>query len=252
MIATIALRELRSLFLSPLAWTILAVLTFVLAYVFLVQIQVFVDYQGRLAGLESSPGVTEVVAAPLFQFAATLMLLVAPLLTHRSIAGERRAGTLTLLQAAPVTASEIVLGKFLALIGFFAVLTLLVAAMPLSLAVGTGLDWRHLAACVLTLLLLLAAFSAIGLFLSALVEEPLIAAVMTFGALLLLKILDWASSVGAAEGTGALFRYVSMSGHYEPMLGGRFSSADALYFVIGTALFLALAAWRLDSDRLQR
>ncbi|MGQ0657246.1 MAG: ABC transporter permease [Chromatiales bacterium] len=252
MIITIALRELRSLFLSPLAWAILAVLLFILAYVFLVQIQVFVDYQPRLAGMESAPGVTEIVAAPLFEFAAILLLLVAPLLTHGSIAGERRAGTLILLQAAPVSSSQIVFGKFVALTLFFSVLVMLVAAMPLSLAAGTVLDWRHLAACVITLVLLLGAFSAIGLFLSALVEEPVIAAVMTFGALLLLKILDWATSVASEEGTSAAFRYLSMSRHYEPMLGGRFSSIDVLYFVIFTATFLALAVWRLNEDRLQR
>lgn len=118
MTAVIAARELRSLFLSPLAWVILAVVVFILAYAFLVQVQVFTEIQPRLAGLPSAPGVTEIVAAPLFEFAAMILLLVAPLLTHRAVAAERRGGTLVLLQSAPVSSTQIVLGKYLGLLAF--------------------------------------------------------------------------------------------------------------------------------------
>jgi ABC-2 type transport system permease protein len=250
MTAAIAARELRSLFLSPLAWVILAVVTFILAYAFLVQVQVFTEFQPRLSGLPSAPGVTEIVAAPLFEFAAMILLLVAPLLTHRVIAGERRAGTLILLQSAPVSATQIVLGKYLGLLSFFAIIVLLLAAMPVSLAVGTVPDWRHLGACVLTLMLLLSAFVALGVFISSAVEEPVAAAMITFGALLLLKIIDWSTEVATETKTGGVMRYLSMSRHYEPLLGGRFSSSDVLYFVILTLVCLALAIWRLDADRL--
>lgn len=250
MTAAIAARELRSLFLSPLAWVILAVVVFILAYAFLVQVQVFTEIQPRLAGLPSAPGVTEIVAAPLFEFAAMMLLLVAPLLTHRAIAAERRAGTLVLLQSAPVSSTQIVLGKYLGLLAFFALLALLVAAMPASLALGTVPDWGHLGACVLTLILLLSAFVAMGVFISSAVEEPIAAAMITFGALLLLKIIDWSTEVATETRTGVLMRYLSMSRHYEPLLAGRFASSDVLYFVILTLVCLALAIWRLDADRL--
>lgn len=252
MIRIIASRELRALFVSPLAWVTLAVVSFIMAYVFLIQVQLFTEYQPRLAGLPSAPGVTEIVAAPMFRFAALLLLLIAPLLTHRSIAGERRSGTLTLLQAAPVAPRQIVLGKWLGLMGFFSVFLLLVVAMPASLALGTSPDWRHLAACMLTLLLLLSAFSAIGIFISSLVDDPIAAAMLTFGALLLLKIIDWTSEVSTGTVPSLALRYLSMSRHYEPLLGGRFASTDVLYFVLLTAMFLALSVWRLEEDRLQR
>jgi ABC-2 type transport system permease protein len=188
----------------------------------------------------------------MFEFAAIILLLVAPLLTHRSIAGERRAGTLTLLQAAPVSAMQIVLGKFFALFCFFAIIVLLIAAMPASLVFGTLPDWRQIGACMVTLALLLSAFAAIGVFISALVEEPIVAAMLTFGALLLLKILDWATETGGDTRTSEVFAYLSMSRHMQPMFAGRFASTDVLYFVILTVAFLALAAWRLEADRLQR
>ena len=75
MIGAIAARELRGLFLSPLAWAILAAIQLVLGYVFLVQVEVFLQWQGRLAAIEGAPGLTEIVAAPLFRTAAVVLLL---------------------------------------------------------------------------------------------------------------------------------------------------------------------------------
>jgi ABC-2 type transport system permease protein len=99
-------------------------------------------------------------------------------------------------------------------------------------------------------MLLLSAFVSLGVFISSAVEEPVAAAMITFGALLLLKIIDWSTEVATETKTGGVMRYLSMSRHYEPLLGGRFSSSDVLYFVILTLVCLALAIWRLDADRL--
>jgi ABC-2 type transport system permease protein len=251
MIRIIAARELKSLFLSPLAWAVLAVTQFLFAYMFLTQLEVYARAQPRLAGLESAPGVTEIVAAPLYSSAAVVLLLIAPLLTMRLIAEERRNDTLTLLLSAPISATEIVLGKFTGLISFFVLMIALLTLMPLSLNLGTSLDFGQLGACLLALLMLLAAFSALGLFISSLTAHPMVAGVSTFGALLLLWIIDWASTTGSEDKTGTLFNYLSMNHHYQLLLSGVFSSVDAGYFVLFTAMFLALTVWRVDADRLQ-
>ena len=73
-----------------------------------------------------------------------------------------------------------------------------------------------------------------------------------FAALLLLWIIDWASTTGSKEDSGELFTYLSMDHHYRPLLAGIFSSVDAIYFILFAAVFLALTIWRLDADRLQR
>jgi ABC-2 type transport system permease protein len=218
---------------------------------FLTQLEVYARNQARLAGLESAPGVTELVAAPLYSSAGVVLLLIAPLLTMRLIAEERRSDTLTLLLSAPVTATEIVLGKFAGLMGFFVLMIVLLTLMPLSLSLGTSLDLGQLAACVLALLMLLSAFCALGLFISALTAHPMVAGISTFGALLLLWIIDWASATGSTDKTSALFGYLSLDHHYQPLLSGVFSSTDAGYFILFTAMFLALAVWRVDADRLQ-
>ncbi|HEB93785.1 MAG TPA: ABC transporter permease [Gammaproteobacteria bacterium] len=244
----IAGRELRSLFLSPMAWAILAVVCGICAWFFLAYLDFFLQIQPRLATVPGGPGAADIVVAPLFSTAATVLLLVAPLLTMRLISEERRAQTLPLLLSAPVSMTEIVLGKFLGVLGFVLVMLLLIAAMPLSLLAGGTLDLGLWAAGVLGLLLLLASFCSIGLYLSTLTAQPVVAAVSTFGLLLLLWILNLASAGADDKG---LLDYLSLMSHFQPLLRGIFSSTDIAYYLLLIGTFLVLSIRRLDTDRLQ-
>jgi ABC-2 type transport system permease protein len=249
MLLTIAGRELRSLFLSPLAWAILAVVQFIIAYLFLSAVDAYLMVQPRLAAIEGAPGVADLVIAPLFGNAAIILLLITPMITMRVLSEERRNRTISLLFSAPVSMTEIILGKYLGVLGFFLVLLAMIALMPLSLLAGTELDLGKLAAGLLGLTLLLAAFSAIGLFMSALTDQPTIAAISTFGLLLLLWIIDWAGKSEAQ--VSGLFAYLSMLRHYETLLKGLIHSTDVAYYLLITILFLGLSIRRLDADRLQ-
>ena len=249
MIFTIAARELRSLFLSPLAWSILAVTLFILAYLFLSQIEAYINLQPRLATLEGAPGVADIVVAPLFADAAVVLLLITPLVTMRVLSEERRNRTLTLLFSAPLSMTEIVVGKYLGVLSFFLILLALLVLMPLSLLAGTELDMGKLAAGMLGLILVIAAFTAIGVYMSSLTEQPTVAAVTTFGLLLLLWIIDWAGNK-QMDDNGAL-AHLSMLRHYEPLLKGLFSSADVAYYLLLIVLFIGFSIRRLDATRLQ-
>ncbi len=249
-IFVIAARELRSLFLSPLAWSILAVVQMLLAYLFLAQLEYFRMLEPRIAALEDSPGVTDLVVAPLYGNAGVILLLVTPLLTMRLISEERRSRTLSLLLSAPVSVSEIILGKYLGTLGLMGILILMLSLMPLSLALGTSLDWGKFAACVLGLSLLLTAFTAIGLYLSTLTSQPMVAAVGGFGVLLLLWILDWSGTIGTES--GKVLGYLSMLRHYETLLKGQVATSDLAYFLLLSAVFVVLSIRQLDNDRLQK
>ncbi|GAB6040798.1 ABC transporter permease subunit [Endothiovibrio diazotrophicus] len=252
MILTIAQRELRALFLSPLAWAILAVVQFIMAYIFLAQVEFFVtQVQPQLVGLEGAPGITDIVVAPLFNNAAIILLLVVPMLTMRTVSEESRSGTLSLLFSAPLSMSEIILGKYLGLLAFLAVMLVMIALMPLSLLAGGELDLGKLASGVIALGLLLAAFAAAGLFISTLTDQPVVAAVSTFGLLLLLWIIDWAGGAGEEDRASGLFNYLSLLRHQEGLLKGLISSADLAYYLLFILTFLALSIRRLDSYRLQ-
>lgn len=244
---TIAGRELRSLFLSPLAWSILAVVTAICAWFFLAYVDLFLQIQPRLAANPGGPGVSDIVVAPLFATAATVLLLVTPLITMRLVSEERRAQTLPLLLSAPVSMSEIVLGKFLGALGFVYLMLALVGAMPLSLLAGGDIDLGLWAAGLLALALVLSCFCSIGLYLSTLTAQPVVAAISTFGLLLLLWVLDITSSQLGEQG---VLHYLALSAHYQPLLRGIVDSADIAYFLLLTVTFLVLSIRRLDAERL--
>ncbi|HHI92041.1 MAG TPA: ABC transporter permease [Gammaproteobacteria bacterium] len=249
MVFTLAARELRSMFLSPMAWVILAVVSGLCAYFFLLYIDLYLQLQPRLAGLSNAPGVTNVIVMPLFSTTATVLLLVTPLLTMRLISEERRSQTLSLLMSAPVSMTEIILGKFLGVFTFVLLMLALVAVMPLSLWAGGEIDMGLWASGLLGLVLLLASFCSIGLYISTLTTQPTVAAVTTFGILLLLWVLNLAGSTGN-EGGGVL-NYLSLLSHYQPLLKGIFSSTDVVYYLLLIFSCLALSVRRLDADRLQ-
>ncbi len=247
---TIAGRELRSLFLSPLAWTILAVTQVICAYIFLIQIVFFKGMEAKLAAIPGAPGLTEIVVNPLLRSSGIVMLLLAPLLTMRSFSEERRSGSIILLLSAPISVIEIVMGKYLGLLGFLFLAVLMISVMPLSLSVGTSLDFGLFAAGVLGLLLLVSAFVAAGLFFSSLTENPTVSAVSTFGLLLCLWILDWAGSSGGGP-TGDLLNNLALLPRYDALLKGEFDTADIAYYLLFITLFLGLAVYRLDLLRMR-
>lgn len=248
MILTIARREFQSLFLSPLAWSILAVVQLILAYLFLARVELFMLYQSQLLASDSAPGLTEIIVSDLLGSAAIVLLLVTPLLTMRLVSEERRNRTLSLLFSAPISMTEIVLGKYLGILFFLLVMVAMIALMPLSLLAGGGLDAGLFASSLLGLVLLLAGFAAVGLFMSTLTQHPAVAAISGFGALLLFWILDWTGE--GVAGNGSLLAYLSLVNHYKPFLEGIFDSADAIYHLLFIITFLVLSIHRLDADRL--
>ncbi len=248
MIGTIALRELKNLFLSPLAWAIMAVLQLILAYLFLSQIDTFLQLQPRLAGIEGAPGVTDIVVAPLLQTIGFLLLLIAPAITMRVFSDEKRNHTLSLLLSSPVSMTEIVLGKFLGVTLSLLLLLAMLTAMPVSLYAGTSLDAGKLASGLLGLALLLSAFAAVGIFMSSLTEQPVVAAISTLGLLILLWIVDWTGT--QEENMTGLLQYLSLQTHFESFLKGLFSTTDVVYYLLLIATFLVLSIRRLDQQRL--
>ncbi len=250
MILTIASREFKSLFLSPLAWTVLAVLQYILAYLFLTQVETFTLLQPKLATIEGAPGLTDIVVTPLYGNAGLILLLVTPLLTMRLICEERRNKTLSLLLSAPISNVDIILGKYFGLLGLLLLAVLLITLMPLSLLAGGELDVGKVAANLLALVLLVTAFTATGLFMSTIAGHPTVAAMGTFGILLLLWILDWTS--GMQDQRSELLVYLSILRHFQNIQSGLISTVDIGYFLLFTATFILLSIRSLDNERLQK
>jgi len=243
----IARNELRRLFVQPLAWALLAAVLGVLAYFFLLTLQGFLVLMPKIAGNAAAPGVTDLVALPLMRAIASVLLLVVPLLGMRTFAGDRAA--LPLLLTSGLSDARIVVGKYISLVVFFALLILVALAMPLSLEVGTALDLGRLAASAFGLMLFAAALAALALWASALAQQPAVAA----GLALVLNLLLWMLDAGARyEGvTSEFVNYLALPTHLEPFLHGIVSTVDVVYFVLLAMVALALATRRLSASRVR-
>ncbi|MCX7088087.1 MAG: ABC transporter permease subunit [Methylococcales bacterium] len=250
MMLTIACRELKTLFLSPLAWVLLAVVQIIQAYLFLTLVEAFNGVQSSLANMSDSPGLADLVVTPLFYNTAVILLLIIPLLTMRMICEERRNKTLALLLSAPISNVHIIGGKFLAVLGLLSLTILLASLMSLSLTIGATLDFGKFFANILALSLLAAAFTAIGLWLSCVASQPTVAAISTFGCLLLLWMLDWSNSF--RDQSSSTLHYLSISRHFQTLQSGLMSTVDISYFVLFIITFLTLSVRRLEQDRLQK
>lgn len=245
MIRLIAMRELRSLFAMPSTWLVLAALQFILAWFFLAMLEAFLSVQPQLAQLANPPGVTATVAAPLFNTAALLLMMLTPMFTMRLIAEERRNQTLALLLSAPLAGWQIVLGKFFGLFSFLALLGCAVPLMLCTLASGATLDFGLLLSNLLGLLLLTGSFVALGLYVSALTTQPAIAAVGTLAVLAGLWLADI-----AATAPDSPWHAISPLHHFQSFNAGLLDSGDAAFFVLFSAAFLLLAVRRLHNNRI--
>lgn len=254
MIKLIAIREFKSLFLSPLAWAILTVTQIIMCYQFLSQLESYLIVQSRLSTIENSPGITDLVVSPFFGGGAIILLLIVPLLTMRLISEEQKNQTIILLFSAPISMTQIILGKYFGVLGFLVVLLMMIVLMPLSLLMGTDIDLGQLSAAILGLFLVLASFTAAGLYMSTLTKHPAIAAVSSFGLLFFLWIINWAGSSTNSpvmqNQNDMTLSYFSILNHFEPLLKGVFSSVDIIYYCLFITLFMILSIRRLEHLRL--
>ena len=244
MIRLLAMRELRSLFAMPSTWFILAALQFIFAWFFLARLEAFLEVQPQLAQLANPPGVTTTVAAPIFNTVALLLMMLVPMFTMRLIAEERRNQTLALLLSSPLSGLHIVLGKFLGLLIFLAVLMTGVPLMLYTLALGTALDHGLLLSNMLGLLLLTASYIALGLYISALTAQPIIAAIGAFAVLIGL----WLADIGAVA-ENSPWHSISPLNHFQNFNNGLLDSRDAAFFILFTVVFLLLTMKRLHNNR---
>jgi len=243
----IARNELRRLFAQPLAWALLAAVLVVLAYFFLLTLQGFLVLMPKIAGNAASPGVTDLVALPLTRAIASVLLLVVPLLGMRAFAGDRVA--LPLLLTSGLSDARVVLGKYIGLVAFLALLILATLAMPLSLQVATALDLGRLAVAALGLMSFAATLAALALWASALAQQPAVAA----GLALVLNLLLWMLDAGARyEGVSSDFiNYLALPTHLEPFLHGIVATVDIAYFLLLSTVALALTTRRLAASRVR-
>jgi ABC-2 type transport system permease protein len=229
---TIAKREFRSYFDSPIAYIVICLSFFALGLMFF-----FLN--GGFWQLDRAS------VSRLFEFAPMgLSFLVVPVVTMRLLAEERRSGTLEMLITLPVKDSDVVLGKYLGALGLVLILVLSTLAYPLVMFkfpwnLGP-LDAGPVASGYLGMVLFSGAAVAVGLLISALTESQAVAFFITFfvlGALWLFG--DLASKAGGT--LAAVLNYVSFQSRLSNFWRGLVDSRDVVFFLSVTALSLMVA-----------
>ncbi len=245
MILTIARKEFHSLFSVPSTWLILGGLQFIFSWFFLARLDAYLQVQTQLAMVANAPGATMSVAAPVFGTLALILMMLIPLFTMRLLAEERRNQTLILLLAAPISSTAIVLGKYISLILFITIIVVGSTCMLSILEIGTHLDIGLLIANAVGLWLLSASYAALGLYLSSLTKQPIVAAMSAIA----LSFGLWLIDVGSSE-SGTILHHLSPSTHAQNLKSGLILSADLVYFILFISAFLLLTIRRVNNNRL--
>ena len=247
---TIAAKELRTYLVSPVAWVVATVFLAVTGLLFYnivawysMQSFQMMQFQGQMGQVD----VNRMVFQPTFHNMAVTLLLLVPIVTMRLLAEEKKARTAQLLFTSPVRLGEIVGGKYLAAVALLSLIVLLTGYMPLLVWVYGSLEWGPILTGYLGLILLTAAFVSLGLFASSLTENQIVAAVLTFGLLLVFWLLGWAAQTG---GEGAeLFEHLSIITHLEAFVSGVVELKHVAYYLSVSAFGLFLTHRVLDSSR---
>ena len=243
---TVFRKELKSYFSSPIAFVVLFVFLVISGIFFFLYLQSFVEAQfdPRLQFIEEGINLNEIVIRPFFGTISVVLLLLIPLITMRLIADERKGHTAELLFTSPVRITSIIIGKYLASLLLFGLMIVLSAPYVLVLIKYGNPDLGPILSGYLGLVLMGASFLAVGIFASALTENQMIAAVISFGILLVFWIM------GATSGAGdSIFGYLSIINHFENFAKGVIEVKDVTYYLSFTFLGLYLAYVTLDSER---
>ena len=241
--------ELKRHAVRAFAWTLLALSLAALAWWFLLNLDGFLREMPKLAGNAEGLGYTDLVAVPQLLACTQLCLLLAPLLTMSTLAGARRSHTLPLLFASGVSPMRIVLGHYFSALTVLWLLLALTASMPLSLAHATTPDYGQFAAALLGCALCIAALCAIGIACSAYASHPALAAAAALLIGLALAMFDLGAR--AAHTDAGWLAWLALPTHLTPFLHGLVASAHIVYFLLLTALALALAARRLAAEKVR-
>jgi ABC-2 type transport system permease protein len=250
-------KEMGHYFVSPVAYVVVGVFLGFSAYFFnyflaaVMQQAMQMQMQEMEMGMHPNIDVTMEVMRALFGLLSTLVLFLTPMLTMGVFAEERKRGTMELLMTSPITEVQIVVGKFLASLTLFAIMLLPTAAYLVFIYVHSEPvpPWRLLAVGYAGLLLLGGCLLSLGSFISSLTESQLIAAVLTFGAFLMVWVIDLGRNAG---GAGNVLEYLSVIRHFDDFTRGVIDSSSLIYYASFMILFVFLTVRAVDSMRWRR
>ena len=249
-ISAIAGKELRSFYSSPIAWVMLGLFALIFALFFDSAISYFAkaSMAGQMGGGPQHVNVNLEMIRPLLSNTTVLILFLLPMVTMRTYSEEKRSGTIELLLTSPLKDIEIVLGKFLGAMGtYLGMLAVTMVYLGIVFYYGNPAI-KPLFSGYLGLLLFGGGFVAMGLFISSLTSNQMVAGAASFVVFLLFWIIGWLADM-MPPAVGSIMSYLSITEHFDDFSKGIIDTKHIIFYLSFIALGLFLATKSVDSDR---
>ncbi|MCM0605139.1 MAG: ABC transporter permease subunit [Xanthomonadaceae bacterium] len=247
---TIATKDFRSYFTSPIAYIVIAGFLTIMGWMFFFNLSHFnsMNLQYRSYGMGKSVSISEGIIRPLYGNMNVILLFLTPFITMRLFSEEKKLHTIELLMTSPVTLMETILGKFLSAFLLVLVMVGITFTYPVILFLTGNPDIGVVFTSILGTLLLSGCYLSIGILFSAMTENQIVAGALTFASGLFLWLISWASqSTGPVM--GEFLNYLSLIGHYNNFSQGMIQSGDVIFYVSFIGLGLFFTHQVLDSYR---
>jgi len=251
-IVAIAEKELKSYFAGPIAYIAIGLWALLYGYFFVAILQFFVRNSMQMSqmGMQGpqSMNVNQQLIRPLLQNVTIMILFVMPMVTMRTYSEEKRSGTIELLLTSPVTDFQIIMGKFLGAMALYAVMLLVTTIHIAILFIYGRPELRPIVTAYIGLFLLGGCFISMGLLISSLTKNQIVAGMVTFAVFLLLWIINW---IGTFSGPtiDQLTQYLSIIEHLDDFSKGVVDTKHIIYYLSFITFGLFLTAKSVDSER---
>jgi ABC-2 type transport system permease protein len=251
-ILAIANKELRSYFASPIAYIVIGLFALLYGWFFVAIMAYFVRSSMQMGqfGMQGpqSMNVNQQLIRPLLQNVTILVLFLMPMITMRTYSEEKRSGTIELLLTSPLTDFEIIMGKFLGALALYAIMLSVTLIHLAFLFIYGRPEWKPILTAYLGLLLLGGCFLAVGLFISSLTKNQIVAGMLTFAVFLFLWVITWMGSFSGPT-IDKLTNYLSIIDHFDDFGKGVIDTTHVIYYVSFIIFGLFLTAKSVDSER---
>jgi len=245
----IAQKELKSYFASPIAYIMIGFFALLYGWFYVTILSWFLRQSMQMNQFgPQSVNVNQQMIRLLLQNVTILMLFVLPMITMRTYAEEKRSGTIELLLTSPLTDAQIIVGKFLGAMALYGVM-LLVTTIHIAILFFYGRpEIKPILTAYLGLLLMGGCFISLGLFISSLTKNQIVAVMGTFAVFLFLWVINW---IGSFSGPSVekVTSYLSIIEHFDDFAKGVIDTTHVIYYLSFITFGLFLTAKSVDSER---
>jgi ABC-2 type transport system permease protein len=251
-ILAIANKELRSYFTSPIAYIVIGLFAALYGFFFWAILQYFVAQSMQMGQLgmqgPQSMNVNQQLIRPLVQNVTILVLFLMPMVTMRTYSEEKRSGTIELLLTSPLSDFQIIMGKFLGAMALYCIMLAVTLIHMAILFIYGRPEWKPILTSYIGLLLLGGCFISLGLFISSLTKNQIVAGMVTFAVFLFLWIITWIGSFSGPT-VDKLTTYLSIIDHLDDFGKGVIDTTHVIYYLSFITFGLFLTAKSVDSER---